>query len=71
MSARKGIALAKRNGAWAGRKSIEPLWGLSKRELLEVALRLGAQIGEHAGSISSGRKNVLDELDLLHGARLL
>ena len=33
---------ARRLGAWAGIKEAAPLWELSKRELVELAARLGA-----------------------------
>ena len=40
----KSIELAESKGAWAGTPIAQPLWDLSKRELLEAALHLAAQV---------------------------
>ena len=61
------IEVSRVKGGWAGRLSVSDLWGLSKRELVEVALRLGALSSGFCDSVSSGRKAVLDELDALRG----
>ena len=61
----KAIALALAKGGWAGMPSVADLWELPKRELVEVALRLGAVNARHGDSVSAGRRAVLDELDAL------
>ena len=67
----KAIALAREKAGWAGRPSCRKLWGLSKRELVEVALRLGALNSGYCDSVSAGRKAVLDELDALRENKVI
>ena len=49
----KAMAKARSMGAYAGRPAAADLWALSKRELLEVALRLGELCAEDAESPAS------------------
>ena len=66
-----GIAVARRKGGWAGAQSVSDMWELPKRELLEVALRLGAVNAGFGDSVSAGRKAVLDELDELRESNIV
>ena len=59
------IAVARSKGGWAWMPSVVDMWGLPKRELVEVALRLGAVNAGHGDSVSAGRRAVLEELDAL------
>ena len=61
----KAVALARAKGGWAGMRSVADLWSLPKRELVEVALRLGALNTEYGDSVSAGRAAVLKELTCL------
>ena len=65
---------AQRKGAWAARANANPLWDLSKRELIEVALHLAAQnSGAYDDALESGQatKLVLDERKALKRAGLI
>ncbi len=39
----RAVASARRRGAWAGEACARDLWNLSKRELVEIGLRLAGQ----------------------------
>ncbi len=45
----KGIEKASRNGGYAGRSETVDVWELSKRELVEIALRLGELCSDEGG----------------------
>jgi hypothetical protein len=58
-------AIAKARGGIAGNPANADLWNLNKRELVEVALRFGAQISGTPDTFEGARQAVLDELAAL------
>ena len=59
----RNVAIAK--GAFAGATCAIDLWDLSKRELIEVALRLGALLEGECDNPEVGCKAVIEELQAL------
>jgi hypothetical protein len=58
----KAINKAARMGGYAANRDAEDLWNLSKRELLEIALRLGELCTEDGeGGIDNAIKRVREE----------
>lgn len=55
---------ASRMGGYAGRDDAAPLWDLSKRELVEIAARLGELCAEEV-SAENGIARALEERDIL------
>lgn len=62
---------AGRLGAFAGALDTTHLWSLSKRELLEVALRFGALNAGESDNITAGIKAVDTEIAALRQARII
>lgn len=67
----RSIAKARQHGAFAGQAAAQPLWGLSKRELLEVAIRLGAQAAHDPDNAAAGISTVTAELRALRDNRVI
>ena len=59
----RAILKAKEMGGYAGDPECRDLWDLSKRELVEVALRLGERM--NADSIQAAAEEVRGEIELL------
>ena len=65
---------AERCGAVSAKHDNADLWKLSKREILEVALHLAAQVvGEYPQAFDNGRalERVKEEIRFLKGAKLI
>lgn len=60
----KSIEKAADNGGYAGSESALPLWDMSKRELVEIAIRLGALVADD-DSPEAGAKTALGEYSAL------
>jgi DNA invertase Pin-like site-specific DNA recombinase len=60
----KAMEKAAQKGGYAGRKDSGPLWDLSKRELVEIAARLGEMCSE-AGGAEGGIARALEEHRIL------
>lgn len=54
-------AKARQLGAFAGQDCAKPLWDLSKRELVEIAIRLGALTSGDCDSADAGVRAALHE----------
>ncbi|WP_141247096.1 hypothetical protein [Mesorhizobium sp. WSM3866] len=55
---------AARMGGYAGRDSAAPLWEMSKRELIEIATRLG-EICSDEGGADNGIARAIEEHGIL------
>jgi hypothetical protein len=55
---------AARMGGYAGRDEAAPLWALSKRELVEIAARLG-ELCSDAGGAENGIARTIEEHRIL------
>lgn len=63
----KSIEKAASKGAYAGSEKTVPIWEMSKRELVEIALRLGELCADADGpyTIDNAIARVLDERRIL------
>ena len=61
----KARAIAAKRGAWAGLDASLPLWRMSKRELVEIAARLGAMAIGDGSSSDAGIRIALNEAETL------
>lgn len=50
----KSIEKARAAGGFAGEHAALPLWDMSKRELVEIAIRLGAQVAGECDTAGAG-----------------
>jgi len=57
----KSIAKARRMGGFAGQSRAMPLWDMSKRELVELTLRLGALAARAPDSCAAGAEMAENE----------
>ena len=62
----KAVAVARGRGAWAGEACARDLWNLSKRELVEIGLRLADQTVGLAGPEAAADR-CREELAVLKG----
>lgn len=60
----KAMDKAARLGGYAGRKDAAPLWDMSKRELVEIATRLGEQCADEGGA-ENGIARAIEEHRIL------
>lgn len=67
----KAMNKAARMGGMAGDNRAAPLWDLSKRELIEIAMRLGALHNGGPDSVQAGVEAVNYELAGLRRAGIL
>mgnify|MGYP001167108735 CR=1 FL=1 len=67
----KSIEKAREKGAFAGVESALPLWNYSKRELVELALRLGSQAAGEADDAEAGVRAVEAERESLARAGII
>ncbi len=65
VNAWKSIEKAREKGAFAGAEAALPLWNYSKRELVELALRLGARSAGEADDAEAGVQAVEAEREAL------
>lgn len=61
----KARALAQQKGAFAGTDAALPLWKMSKRELVEIAMRLGVLAGDGDESPEGGARRAIEEAKIL------
>jgi hypothetical protein len=61
----KSIEKARDAGGFAGEEGALPLWDMSKRELIEIALRLGAMAAGESDSAEHGIQVALNEYEAL------
>ena len=66
----KSIDKARANGGYAGLKASLPLWEMSKRELVEIAARLG-EICADEGGAENGIARALEEAAALRANRII
>lgn len=71
----KSFEIAKRNGAWSAtnERTWKVLTALSKRELVEVVIRLGAQLSDDdtGEDVESALQRVLKEARTLRANRII
>lgn len=67
----KSIKKAAERGAFAANEAAWPLWELSKREILEVAIRLGAQLDGECDTAETGVAAVERELEALRHSNII
>lgn len=69
----KAYRIAERKGAWAGQDPDrwQVLAKLSKRELIEIALRLGASAAGECDNPQAGFLQVIDERDALRANNII
>ena len=61
----KSIEKAREAGGFAGKHGALPLWDLSKRELVEIAIRLGAQVAGECDTAEAGIVVAMQEHEAL------
>lgn len=61
----KAIDKASASGGFAGDRDALPLWDMSKRELIEIAIRIGAQVAGECDTATSGIVVALQEHEAL------
>ena len=67
----KSIEKANDAGGFAGDHGALPLWDMSKRELIEIAIRLGAQVAGECDTASAGIAVALQEHESLRLNRII
>ena len=67
----KAIEKARALGGFAGVEAALPLWELSKRELIEIALRLGALNEGECDNPQAGVNAAMNEFDALQRANII
>lgn len=67
----KSIEVAKAKGGFAGEDAAMPLWNMTKRELVEIAVRLGAANSGKCDSPEAGAKAAIKESEALARAGII
>ncbi len=66
----RAIEKARNKGGYAGNEAAMPLWNMSKRELVEIACRLG-EICAPRGGEENGIARAIQERETLFGQGIL
>jgi hypothetical protein len=68
---RSSMDKARMMNAWAGEPETFALWSLSKRELVEALLRLGALAAGEGDDVDAGLARAIEEIDALRDAGII